>query len=253
MENEIQSVPKESTAPKKDSKSYDIACQTLIQSGLLASLSDTDVGRILDNMKYELITFEKRDQLIREKEPMDYFLILNKGTLSVLQGSGEMLIQPGTIWKDQVIGLDVCFSRKKTSYYDIYAATAGMAVKYDFRRLLDTRRISTVSRIALLTNMVQYISELYIVLAKKFDLMKMRSVDHRILLYLMQKEDAYKGSPLNMRYFVGIKKHLGITVSEFSNRLIQLEEKGILTLEGKKVIIKHPQAEAFLKEIRQSW
>ena len=251
MIKEPQPVLKEDTASKTEDKSYLIACQALIKSGFLTSISDTDVGRILNAMKYEVITFKRKDHLIRNKERMDYFLILHQGTLSIPQGNGEMRIQPGTLWKDQVIGLDVCFSEKKTSYFDLYAVSAGIAVKYDFQRLLDTGRISTVSRIKLLTNLTKYVSELHIVLFKKFDLMKMYSIDDRILLYLLQKEDAYKGSPLNIRYFVGINKHLGITSTGFSERLKQMEKKGILTLEGKKVWINHPQAEEYLKKLRQ--
>lgn len=244
---EIPTDSKEGRIPEMEDTTYNLACLVLKESGLLEGLSDTDVGRLTISLKYELVSFRNNDLLIGNKEVMEDFLILHEGILKIPLENGKMMIWPGTFWKDQVIGLDVCATDRKTSYFDVYAASDGIAVKYNYQKLLDTTRISTVSRIRLLSNMMRYIAEMNIVRFKNIDLLKTKDVTNRILLYLLQKEGGRDGSPVNLRQCYGVLEHLGIGNNAFFARLHQMKEEGILTMKEELVWLHHPQVEEYLK------
>lgn len=145
---------KQGSLPEKVDLSHDIACRSLQESGLLTGLPDTDVAWILTNLTYELLPFQKGEQLIHRNQFMTYFLILDEGSLK----SSSLGIGEGMFCEDRIVGLEICVRKTKISYMDVYAAADGLAVKYHFPKLLDTRGISPVSKVRLMTNITQYVA-----------------------------------------------------------------------------------------------
>lgn len=140
---------------EKADQSCEIACRVLRESGLLTGLSEMDVSRILTNLTYELIPFKRDEQLISKNQFVTSFLILHEGSVKIASsGTGQMMP-----CEDRIIGLEIWAAEKKTSYMDVYAATDGLAVKYHFQKLLDTKGIFPVSKVRLMTNMIQYTAD----------------------------------------------------------------------------------------------
>ena len=228
MENATKPVPAGGTATQKEKNSFVIACEALIGSGLLDSLSEIDTDQILRNLTYERIDFQENDRLIIRNEPMDSFLILYEGILVIQKSVGRILIESRPSQNLPIIGLVECCSEKKISEFDLYGGSEGIAVKYNLQSLRDMKRIAPYSRLQLLDNIGAYLSSALIRQSECFFSLPTHILDQQILVYLLNKEEMNEGSTLNMSQFVGIKKYLGITRAAFSERLVRLKRKGFL-------------------------
>ena len=243
--------PAERTDALTETSSCDIACKALLGSGLLESISEIDIEHILKNLKYELIHFQKDDLLIDYQERMEGFLILYQGILKIPQGAGDIQLEPHFSQNNPVIGLEVCASEKKTSYFDVYGGSEGIAVKYPYQNLLDTKRIAPYSRIRLLQNMTQYVSEQTIQIFKKMDYMMLYDEESRVLRYLLLKEEECGGAPIDMGNVKKIPDYLDLSNADFSIYLLRMHSQGLLTIIGKTVRLHHPEAEDYLEQIDQ--
>ena len=243
--------PVERTDTLTETSSYDIACKALLGSGLLESISEIDIEHYLKNLKYELIHFQKDDQLVNYQERMDDFLILYQGILKIPQGAGDIFLEPHSLQNHPVIGLEVCGSAKKTSYFDVYGGSEGIAVKYHYRSLLDTKRIAPYSRIQLKDNMIQYVSEQIIHIFKKLDFMMLHDEECRVLRYLLLKEEEDGGSQVDMGNVKNVPGYLGLSNGDFSMYLLRMQSQGLLTVKRKTVRLHHPEAEDYLEQIDQ--
>ena len=227
---------------------YETACSVLEHSGLLMDLPVADLNLLLENLKYEHLSFSKGDHLIRREEKLDSFLILYDGKMSIPYGFENHVLVPDSFHRESIIGLDVLFTPLGTSYFDLYAETDGNAVWYNFDYFVNSDTISPRSRIILHHNILNYVGEENIRRFKKIEFLQMNSIDIRILLYLMQKERAYGGSPFQLDRFFDVSNHLNISNSSFSTHLKNLKQKGIIKLEGRTVWINNQLADEYLKK-----
>ena len=233
---------------EKDEQSWNIASETLMNSGLLTDVPSDDVKQLMENIRYQVIRFSKNSLLIRRNQKMNGFLILYEGCVRKPAGSSQIHICPDSYWRDRIFGLDIGFTERQTSYFNLYAETDGIVVKYPFDFFEETE-IESGSR--LYKNLVRYISEENIRQYKKLECFQTDSLGARLLVYLWQKEENAGGQPVTMDTYAVTSKYLNMSVSSLSTQMNRLKNRGIIRREGKKIWIHHKNAEKYLEQERK--
>lgn len=227
-------------------KYYNQACIVLQETGLLDNVPIDDVRIIMDSLDYRHLSFHRDECLLQVKEKPDHFLILNEGSLRISMDN-DHIIKPNTFWKESIVGLDCLFSKKKTSYYSVYGESDGNAILYHFDHLVHFHRISRVGYEAIVENMFAYEIDRSIYARKKLDFMQKPTLAQRILEYLLQKEDAYGGSPFVVASPAEIASHIGCSLVSLTKYLNSLQTKGIISQNEQNIWIYHPHAEEYMK------
>ena len=236
---------------EKDEQSWKIASETLMNSGLLTDVPPDDVKQLMESIHYQVIRFSKNSLLVSRNQKMNGFLILHDGCINMSMGDRQNRICPDSCRRDKIIGLEIGFTDRKTSYFGLCAETDGIMVKYSFDLFRKIQETGTGSGFCIYRNLIRCISEESIRRHKKLECFQTDSLGARLLVYLWQKEENAGGQPVTMDTYAVTSKYLNMSVSSLSTQMNRLKNRGIIRREGKKIWIHHKNAEKYLEQERK--
>ncbi len=201
---------------------------------LFKGLSQTEHDQFLDRNVKDILTFKKGETIVMQGEYINYVLLLVHGSIRT-----EMITSEGNL-----LEIDILEAVIPLAPYFIY----GIENKYPFDIIaLETCVILKISKSSwlnemsnnrqLLTNFLSLNADLTLYLTKKLQMISLRSLRKKFATFLIEKTSIEKNSFTLKRSRSQLADFFGVQRQSLARSLKEMEDDGIIKLEGRKVTI----------------
>ncbi|MGN1349622.1 MAG: helix-turn-helix domain-containing protein [Anaerovoracaceae bacterium] len=213
----------------------------LEDAGILEGLTLIDTQEIASLIRCEERVLEADTMAVCKEEDVDYFIIVERGKLSIEMKSGEHeIISKSDYRRGNIILLDAVMTSMRKSYYDLYVHERSQVMYFYPDSILAGMALRRAAKDTLLMNMMRLLADENIRRMKKIDMLQMRNAREKILLYLMQLESKNGNTPFRMfNNQTEMAKHLNISRSALSSELNDIKNEGIIDYSGNIIVINH--------------
>lgn len=226
----------------------------LEDAGILEGISPSGVHEIASLIRCEERVLEADTTVVCKEEEVDYFLIVERGRLSIEMMSGEHeIITQNDYRRGNLLLLDAVMTGMRRSYYDLYANEESQVMYFYPGSFLEGAALRSAVKETLFMNIMRLLADENIRRMKKIDMLQMRNAREKILLYLMQLESKNGNTPFRMfNNQTEMAKHLNISRSALSSELNDIKNEGIIDYSGNILVINHELLKVALKSGEKS-
>ena len=204
--------------------------EAIYHSLFFCDMDQKKADEIIKRLGGRVISYDKGENIIRERERLSSIGILLDGVLCKVQyyrDGTEQLVQK--LVSSYVVGLEIAISEKKTSPYDIYAAEPAVIFWFPVRVMEEEGILSCTERIYFYRKAVQFLANEDIRKYRKIELLSIKGIRERIEQYLKVQQNRHKSSEFDIEFNrEQMANYLGINRSVLSHELKKMEKEGIL-------------------------
>lgn len=235
LENLTDVEPKESVRERRDVDMSELGVEErglelLFAAEILKGISPAEEEILRETIKCEEKHYSDGDIVIFDTQKMNYFYIIEEGTLSIPVGGAEGEVTSKQDYKKgNIMGLDVMMTQDRTSYFTAKAKGEVTLMAYPYELFLNRRHTSDALKVKILTNIAGLLADENIRRMKRIGMNQVKSLRGRIISYLLQSEKKAGGSPFEIKDNRSeMARHLGMNRSVLSNELSMLKKDGII-------------------------
>lgn len=201
---------------------------------LFKGLSQAEHDQFLDRNVKEVLTYKKGDTIVMQGDPINYVMLLVHGSIRT-----EMITKEGNLLEidtlEAVLPLAPSFiyGIEKKYPVDVIAVEQCIFLKISKSAWLD----EMANNKQLLTNFLSLNADLTLFLTNKLQMISLKSLRKKLATFFIEKTTFEKNSFILKRSRSQLADFFGVQRQSLARSLKEMEDDGIIELEGRKVTI----------------
>lgn len=208
--------------------------QELSYCPLFRGMTQREHDEFLDRNVREILTYEKGETVVRQGDPIQFVMLLVQGSVRT-----EMITMEGNVLDidimEAVIPLTPSFIYGVKNNYpvDVIAVEAAIFLKISKEAWLD----EMANNKQLLTNFLTMNADFTLFLTNKLQMISLKSLRKKLATYFLEMTTAEDGTLTLKRSRTELAEYFGVQRQSLARSLKEMEEDGIIQLEGRMVKI----------------
>lgn len=207
----------------------------LIDNELFNTIDEEALIKIMNNIKYSIISYQRGEIIFQEEEPCNAIGLIVEGMINIerIYPNGKSIVM-SKFKAGDVFGEALLFS-KTIKYPATIIALTDCKVLYLPKEEV-VRMFSMESRV--MENFMMLLSEKIIILNNKIRSISLKSVKQKVVDYILKEYMNEENKEINLKYSKEeIASDIGIPRPSLSRELIKLRDEGLIEFSRNKIII----------------
>lgn len=207
---------------------------TMLQLPLFQGFSQEDFTSILGRVKLHFTKHKPGDSLLREGAPCEELIFLLKGRIAVCASSPDHSFS----FTEYIQDTHLIEPYSMFGLHPQYTASYAADTEVNLLRIRKEYVVKDLLRYEIFrVNFVNYICNRTQILQKRIEQLSPNEVDRKIAHFILMRSDKTEGEKLLKIKMEDLARHLDDTRLNVSKGLNELQEKGLLVLKRKEIVV----------------